>query len=285
MTVRAISGGSPPIHRQSTLARWGYGASGIWALLTAGALLWLFARSSRPRRRVAGGLDTVASAAVVAVTFGNWTREGFAGHSSADRALGDPAASLQVALAIAASSDLLRRRRLRRRLANLVVDLDHTAPNGDINQALGAVLGIESTAVAFPLGPDSYIDSEGRALPVEFIARSRSTPLVRDGRELAPAGQQRAGRRGPRRTDPGSEPGECPSSGLGSAPGQRTPGHSNPVVADRRCGAATARTRPARWSPATTLEPLVRRSAARPCRGFVSPRCRRSPDSGHRPSP
>lgn len=173
--------------RQLALARWGYGVSGIWALLTSGALLWLFARSSPPRRRVAGGLEIVASVylLVVAATFGNWTRVGFAGYSSTDRALWYLTALLQVALAVAASSDLLRRRRLRRRLAGLVVDLDHTAAGGDINQALGAILGGTGTAVAFPLGPDSYIDSEGRALPVDFIAGSRSTPVVRDGRELA----------------------------------------------------------------------------------------------------
>jgi signal transduction histidine kinase len=86
-----------------------------------------------------------------------------------------------VALAGAVAWGWTRRRRTRRRLARLVLDLAQTPPPGGLRDSLAVSLGDGSLRLGYRLADGRLVDVAGR--PVELDGPS--TPLVRAGRTVA----------------------------------------------------------------------------------------------------
>lgn len=90
-----------------------------------------------------------------------------------------------LALSLGVASRWLRARRVRGRLAGLVVELAAAPRPGGLRDALAAGLNDEQLRLAYPLSGGHLV--EGSGAPVTLAARDgrRVTPLVRDGEVLA----------------------------------------------------------------------------------------------------
>jgi len=92
-----------------------------------------------------------------------------------------------IALAIGLSTVLLRTRRQRRQIADIVRALDPSAPPGAVGAALANAVGDPTLAIAYPLtGTDRFVDGTGRSVRQPGAnGRTTTTTLRRDGMDVA----------------------------------------------------------------------------------------------------
>jgi signal transduction histidine kinase len=82
---------------------------------------------------------------------------------------------------------LLDTARRRRRVGQIVKDLSETPPTGELDQALGRILGDHGLRISYWLpGAGYFADAHGKRMPEPSSAGSSvATPLVRDGNTIA----------------------------------------------------------------------------------------------------
>jgi signal transduction histidine kinase len=166
-----------------TLNHVGIDGGVFWTIAATLVAAVALVRSTPPRRRLVGPV-TVAGCAylgLVAADFVHSVARGYLGNDALDRRLwlGEAAAVIALALGVASSWVMARRRRAR--VARVVLELAGAPPAGGLREALAGSLGDPSLDVGYPLGDGRVVDARGRS----FQPTNGLTPIVRDGREVA----------------------------------------------------------------------------------------------------
>jgi signal transduction histidine kinase len=152
------------------------------AVVVAAIAIWRVARTTPARRRLT--LPTLAPAGLylglAAVYLGHGIARGYVSNDESDRALwaGQVAALLGVAVAVAWRRT--HARRMRARLARLVLELGTAPSPGGLRDALAAELGDPTLRLAYA-ADDGWVDLEGRRVEVPEGA----TRLEARGRPVA----------------------------------------------------------------------------------------------------
>ena len=161
--------------------------AGAWVTAACGlAVVVLLAVDSltRPpsRRRTGSGVLVTGSVALVlgAAVLGRLAVQSFAVDDTTRRLrTAEGVAVLTLAAAMIWSAS--RPRRLRRRLARLVLDLAVAPPPGGLRDSLAETLGDPSLVLGYHLSDGRVVDSNGR----DVEADTSATPLVLAGRQVA----------------------------------------------------------------------------------------------------
>jgi signal transduction histidine kinase len=170
------------------LSRLGIGVAIGWAALAALLMAVRLARSSRPAFRTAAPVLVAAIAYLGFASADLWhgLNRGFLANDAADLRLWRLQGASLMALSAGVAWGLLRARRTRTSVAQLVVELGQGEPTGGARETLAAALGDPSLHLAYRRrSADGYVDMEGHAVSTEPSAGRAATPLVRDGREIA----------------------------------------------------------------------------------------------------
>jgi signal transduction histidine kinase len=154
-----------------------------WSLLVLALIVWRLVRSTAATRVRLAPVLAAGSAymCLVAADFAVSVHRGYLNNDLIDRRLWSGEAAALVLLALALAWSWLRGRRIRAKLARLVVELSAAPSAGDLETALALSLGDPGLRLAYPLADGRYVDGEGR----EVDPGHTSTALVREGVEVA----------------------------------------------------------------------------------------------------
>ena len=166
-----------------TVSRVGIDGGVVWTIVATLVAAVALARSTPARWRLVGPV-TVGGCVylgLVAADFVHSVSRGYLGNDALDRRLwlGEAAAVFGLALGVASSWMVARRRRAR--VARVVLELAGAPPAGGLREVLAASLGDPSLDVGYPLGDGRVVDARGRP----FQPNGGLTPIVRGGREVA----------------------------------------------------------------------------------------------------
>lgn len=170
------------------LNRWGVRLGLVWSIALAALVVWRFARSSAPLRRVAAPV-VLGGVVYFLLVWGDFAHSLTRGELSNDPfeqrlRLGEAAALCAIALGVAWS--WLRARRTRSAMARLVVELGESPPAGGLREVLASALGDRELEVAYPLvDPDRYVDARGKSIDLSTWADRAVTPLAQEGTTVA----------------------------------------------------------------------------------------------------
>jgi signal transduction histidine kinase len=180
------------IHGSASLnehvSRFGIRFMVVWSIVAALTLVVHGARSS------VAALKAVAPVLVATVGYLGFStadlwhsvRRGFFGSDSVDVRLWKAQGLALILLATAVIYGLIRARRTRTAVADLVIELGRAPRVGGAREMLATTLGDPSLELAYRRGPGrSYVDVEGNALSPTVGPGRAATPLVREGREIA----------------------------------------------------------------------------------------------------
>jgi signal transduction histidine kinase len=180
------------IHGNASLneqvSRFGIRLMVVWSIVAALTLILRGARSSAAALKTAAPVLVAAVAYLGFATADLWhsVSRGFLSNDSVDVRLWKAQGLALILLAAAVIYGLIRARRTRTSVAQLVVELGRAPRVGGANEALGAALGDPSLELAYRRTPgSSYVDVDGSPLSPTVGPGRAATPLVREGREIA----------------------------------------------------------------------------------------------------
>jgi signal transduction histidine kinase len=154
-----------------------------WSLLVLALIAWRLVRSTVAMRVLLAPVLAAGCAYIclVAADFAVSVHRGYLTNDLIDRRLWSGQAAALVLLALALAWSWLRGRRIRAKLARLVVELSAAPSAGGLETALALSLGDPGLRLAYALADGRYVDAEGRGVDSGLT----STALVRDGVEVA----------------------------------------------------------------------------------------------------
>lgn len=158
------------------LRRWGLALLFVGVSLATLVALVRIARAAAPRRRIIAPIvlsGCTVLGFVAADAAHAWSR-GFLSNDPTDRRLWLMQASAVALVVLGLGWERLRARRVRARLAQIVVDLGRSPRPGGLRAALASALGDPDLELRYPR--ESSVATDGRRA---------MTPLLRDGREVA----------------------------------------------------------------------------------------------------
>jgi signal transduction histidine kinase len=170
------------------LTRWAIGITIGWTILAALALAVRLVRSSPPARRAAAPVLVAAIAYLGLANAVLWhsVGRGFLSNDATSVHLWRAQGVALVLLGVAVLWGLLRARRTRTSVAQLVVELGHAPRAGGAQAMLAGALGDPELQLVYRRAEgDGYVDVDGRPSSATVGAGRAVTPLVRAGRELA----------------------------------------------------------------------------------------------------
>jgi signal transduction histidine kinase len=159
-----------------------------WGILTALLIAVKLFRSSRPARRttVPVLLPAIAYLGFACADLWHGLSRGFLSNDPTDVRLWRLQGVALLLLSAGVVWGLVRARRTRTSVAQLVVELGQGAGAAGARDTLAAALGDPSLQLAYPRRSASgYVDIEGQQVSLEIGAGRAATPLLRDGHELA----------------------------------------------------------------------------------------------------
>jgi signal transduction histidine kinase len=170
------------------LGRAGLLIAAVWPAAFVALVLARLARATSARRWV--DLPVLLPAAVAIALFGaralHGSERGFVSNDPTDRALWGAQVAALVLVAAGVAWARVRARRMRGRLARLVVDLGQSPPPGGLRDQLARVFGDPSLQLLHARDDDSgWIDGEGRAADIPRDPDRQVTRLAARGRELS----------------------------------------------------------------------------------------------------
>ena len=166
-----------------TVTRAGLVLGGVWALVAAAGVISRLAASGNVLRRARAGAAAAATAYLLLAAAG-WLRlvaNDSLNIDAAYRRLYAMQGTALVALAAAVAWGWTRRRRTRRRVARLVLDLADAPSLGGLRDLLAASLGDQTLRLGYWLADGGLVDVTGQPVEVSGAA----TPLVRRHRPVA----------------------------------------------------------------------------------------------------
>jgi signal transduction histidine kinase len=178
------------IHGNASLnehvSRFGIRFMVVWSIVAAFTLVLRGARSSAAALKAAAPVLVAAVAYLGFSTADLWhsISRGFLSNDSADLRLWKAQGLALILLAAAVIYGLIRARRTRTSVAQLVIELGRAPRVGGARETLALALGDPGLELAYRRGP-GYVDAEGNALSPTAGPGRAVTPLVREGREIA----------------------------------------------------------------------------------------------------
>lgn len=170
------------------VSRFGLRFMVVWSIVAALTLLVRGASSSVAALKPAAPVLVAAVVYLGVSTADLWhsVDRGFLGNDAVDVRLWKAQGIALSVLAFAVIYGLIRARRTRTSVAQLVVELGRAPRVGGARETLAATLGDPSLELAYRRAPGpGYVDANGNPLSLT-VARGRAvTPLVREGREIA----------------------------------------------------------------------------------------------------
>jgi len=159
-----------------------------WSVAFAALVVVRLARASAARRRVE--LPVVLPAAAAIALFGtralHGAPDGFLSSDATDRALWIAQLVTLCLVAAGVAWQRLRARRMRARLAELVVDLGRSPPPGGLRDQLAGAFGDPSLELLHAGDGDAtWIDGDGRPAEIPDAPGRQSTRVLAGGRELS----------------------------------------------------------------------------------------------------
>jgi signal transduction histidine kinase len=155
----------------------------VWAPLVIGLLVLHFVRCN-PALRAAKAPLTIATIGYLAVVTWDYRLDLDTGFLTANTPTGQTAALFVIAAAVAWT--WIRARRIRGKIARLVVDVAGSPEPGKLRDRLAAMLGDERLRLAYPLSDGQLVNAEGAPVRVDGeLNPTTVTPLVRDGHLIA----------------------------------------------------------------------------------------------------
>ncbi|HEX6712967.1 MAG TPA: histidine kinase [Thermoleophilaceae bacterium] len=159
-----------------------------WTLIAVLAIALRALRGSRPALRSNGPVLAAAAACIGLANAQAWHSAGraFIVNDAADVRLWRWQAAALAVLGASVAWRLFRARRMRRSVAQLVIELGHAPRAGGARDTLAVALGDPDLQLAYRrANGDGYVDVDGRPVPSAIAAGRAATPLLRDGREIA----------------------------------------------------------------------------------------------------
>jgi signal transduction histidine kinase len=175
-------------HLNEQLGRLGIRIAIVWAIVAAILIAVRLLRSSR------SALKTIAPVLVAAIAYLGFAcadlwhgvGRGFLSNDSADVRLWRLEGVALVLLSAGVGWGLVRARRTRTSVAELVVELGQGPRAAGARETLAAALGDPSLQLAYRRRSSAgYVDTTGEPVTPELGPDRATTPLVRDGREIA----------------------------------------------------------------------------------------------------
>ncbi len=155
----------------------------VWTVLVLALLAWRLARSTVAVRGRLAPVLLAGSAylGLVAADYAVSLHRDYLSNDPIDRQLWFGEAGALVLVAVGLAWLWLRGRRVRAKLARLVVELSAAPSPGGLRSALAQSLGDPGLQLTYPLADGRYVDGGGG----EVDPRGTSTALARDGVEVA----------------------------------------------------------------------------------------------------
>jgi signal transduction histidine kinase len=137
-----------------------------WSIVSIALLIRQLARASEVRRRLGGAVLVPATAylALVGADAAHGLQRGYESNDPIDRRLWVGQAIALVALAGGTTWERVRSRRVRARLANLVVTLGSATPSGGLRDALAAALDEPGLVLVYRSREEGWIDASGKSV-------------------------------------------------------------------------------------------------------------------------
>ena len=155
----------------------------MWAPLLIGLLVWQLVRCN-PALRAAKAPLTIAMIGYLAIVTWDYRLGLDAGFLTANTPAGQSVALCAIAAAVAWT--WIQARRIRGKMARLVVDLAGSPDPGKLRDMLAAMLGDDTLRLAYPLSDGQLVNVDGSPVPLDGeVNPTMVTPLVRDGRRIA----------------------------------------------------------------------------------------------------
>jgi len=159
-----------------------------WAILTGLLLTVRLVRSSRPALKATGPVlaATIAYLGFACADLWHGMRRGYLTNDPTDVHLWRLQGATLILLSAGVVWGLIRARRTRTSVAQLVVELGQSPRVGGARDMLASALGDPNLQLAYRRrSAGGYVDIEGDPVAPGTAADRATTPLVRDGRELA----------------------------------------------------------------------------------------------------
>jgi signal transduction histidine kinase len=180
------------IHGNASLnehvSRFGIRFMVVWSVVAALTLVVRAARSSVAALKAAAPVFVAAVAYIGLATADLWHSlgRGFLSNDSVDVRLWKAQGLALILLAVAVIYGLIRARRTRISVAQLVIELGRAPRAGGARETLAATLRDPGLDLAYRRGAGlGYVDVDGNPLSPTPGPGRAATPLVRDGREIA----------------------------------------------------------------------------------------------------
>ncbi|MFL5894483.1 MAG: sensor histidine kinase [Thermoleophilaceae bacterium] len=180
------------IHGNASLnehvSRFGIRFMVVWSIVAALTLVVRGARSSVPALKAAAPVLVAALGYLGLSTADLWhsVSRGYLSNDSADVRLWRAQGIALILLAAAVISGLIRARRTRTSVAQLVIELGRAPRVGGARETLATTLRDPSLELAYRRAPGpGYVDVDGNPLSPGVSPGRAATPLVREGREIA----------------------------------------------------------------------------------------------------
>jgi signal transduction histidine kinase len=137
-----------------------------WSMIAIALLVWQLARASEVRRRLGGAVLVPATIylALVAAYAAHGLHRGFESNDPIGRRLWMGQAIALVALAAGTTWERVRSRRVRARLAHLVVAVGSATPSGGLRDALAAALDEPGLVLVYRSRDEGWIDASGKSV-------------------------------------------------------------------------------------------------------------------------
>jgi signal transduction histidine kinase len=170
------------------MSRFGIRFMVVWSIVAALTLVVRGARSSFAALKAAAPVLVAAGGYLGFSTADLWhsVSRGFISNDSVDVRLWKAQGLALILLAAAVIYGLVRARRIRTSVAQLVVELGRAPRVGGARETLAATLGDPSLELAYRRAPGpGYVDVDGNPLSPTVGPGRAATPLVGEGREIA----------------------------------------------------------------------------------------------------
>lgn len=166
--------------------------AGMWVVLSGAVVLALLAGwrliSSTPAARRGKApvlLPAIAFLGAGAASYGHSLARGTLANDAFDRLMWQVQAAALALLALGVAFAWVRARRARSAVAELVVDLSESPPQGGLRDSLAGAFGDPGLAVGYPIGDGRHVDAGGNPVELATSAGQATTAVLHADETIA----------------------------------------------------------------------------------------------------
>ena len=169
-----------------------FNRAGMWIVLSGAVVLALLAGwrliSSTPAARRGKApvlLPAIAFLGAGAASYGHSLSRGTLANDAFDRLMWQVQAAALALLALGVAFGWVRARRARSAVAELVVDLSESPPQGGLRDSLAGTLGDPGLVVGYPIGDGRHVDARGDPVELATSAGQATTAVLHADETIA----------------------------------------------------------------------------------------------------